>query len=96
MTNKIKRLVSILLVTLLFVLSVQPAFAANNKRTIDDYSVEELLTLSDSEQESLGFYVLAEVPVHIPVSNKTGSKLVSYIDGTWRVLYTKVTHEIPI
>lgn len=88
MTNKIKRLVSILLVTLLFVLSVQPAFAANNKRTIDDYSVEELLTLSDSEQESLGFYVLAEVPVHIPVSNKTGSKLVSYIDGTWRVLYT--------
>ena len=89
MTNKIKRLVSILLVTLLFVLSVQPAFAANNKRTIDDYSVEELLTLSDSEQESLGFYVLAEVPVHIPVSNKTGSKLVSYIDGTWRVLYTK-------
>ena len=89
MTNKIKRLVSILLVTLLFVLSVQPAFAANNKRTIDDYSVEELLTLSDSEQESLGFYVLADVPVHIPVSNKTGSKLVSYIDGTWRVLYTK-------
>ena len=59
MTNKIKRLVSILLVTLLFVLSVQPAFAANNKRTIDYYSVEELLTLSDSEEESLGFYVLA-------------------------------------
>ena len=33
--------------------------------------------------------VLAEVPMRIPVSNTDGSRVVSYIDGTWRVLYTK-------
>lgn len=37
----------------------------------------------------LGFYVLAEVPMRVPVSNTDGSRVVSYIDGTWRVLYTK-------
>ena len=47
MTNKIKRLISILLVTVLFLLTIQPAFATGNKRKIDDYSIEELLNLSD-------------------------------------------------
>lgn len=89
MTNKIKRLISILLVTVLFLLTIQPAFATGNKRKIDDYSIEELLNLSVQEQENLGFYVLAEVPMRIPVSNTDGSRVVSYIDGTWRVLYTK-------
>ena len=46
MTNKIKRLISILLVTVLFLLTIQPAFATGNKRKIDDYSIEELLNLS--------------------------------------------------
>ena len=69
MTNKIKRLISILLVTVLFLLTIQPAFATGNKRKIDDYSIEELLNLSVQEQENLGFYVLAEVPMRIPVSN---------------------------
>ncbi len=64
MTNKIKRLISILLVTVLFLLTIQPAFATGNKRKIDDYSIEELLNLSVQEQENLGFYVLAEVPKH--------------------------------
>ena len=32
MTNKIKRLISILLVTVLFLLTIQPAFATGNKR----------------------------------------------------------------
>ena len=27
--------------------------------------------------------------MRIPVSNIDGSRVVSYIDGTWRVLYTK-------
>ena len=27
--------------------------------------------------------------MRIPVSNTDGSRVVSYIDGTWRVLYTK-------
>lgn len=36
MTNKIKRLISILLVTVLFLLTIQPAFATGNKRKIDD------------------------------------------------------------
>lgn len=58
MTNKIKRLISILLVTVLFLLTIQPAFATGNKRKIDDYSIEELLNLSVQEQENLGFYVL--------------------------------------
>ena len=89
MTNKIKRLISILLVTVLFLLTIQPAFATGNKRKIDDYSIEELLNLSVQEQENLGFYVLAEVPMRVPVSNTDGSRVVSYIDGTWRVLYTK-------
>ena len=89
MTNKIKRLISILLVTVLFLLTIQPAFATGNKKKIDDYSIEELLNLSVQEQENLGFYVLAEVPMRIPVSNTDGSRVVSYIDGTWRVLYTK-------
>lgn len=57
MTNKIKRLISILLVTVLFLLTIQPAFATGNKRKIDDYSIEELLNLSVQEQENLGFYV---------------------------------------
>ena len=35
MTNKIKRLISILLVTVLFLLTIQPAFATGNKRKID-------------------------------------------------------------
>ena len=73
MTNKIKRLISILLVTVLFLLTIQPAFATGNKRKIDDYSIEELLNLSLQEQENLGFYVLAEVPMRIPVSNTDGS-----------------------
>ena len=46
MTNKIKRLISILLVTVLFLLTIQPAFATGNKRKIDEYSIEELLNLS--------------------------------------------------
>lgn len=49
MTNKIKRLISILLVTVLFLLTIQPAFATGNKRKIDDYSIEELLNLSVQE-----------------------------------------------
>lgn len=77
------------MVTVLFLLTIQPAFATGNKRKIDDYSIEELLNLSVQEQENLGFYVLAEVPMRIPVSNTDGSRVVSYIDGTWRVLYTK-------
>ena len=99
MTNKIKRLISILLVTVLFLLTIQPAFATGNKRKIDDYSIEELLNLSVQEQENLGFYVLAEVPMRIPVSNTDGSRVV-FNEGkqsnhpkqckvTWRVLYTK-------
>lgn len=75
MTNKIKRLISILLVTVLFLLTIQPAFATGNKRKIDDYSIEELLNLSVQEQENLGFYVLAEVPMRIPVSNTDGSRV---------------------
>ncbi|HJI08454.1 MAG TPA: hypothetical protein OIM12_16765 [Faecalibacterium prausnitzii] len=81
MTNKIKRLISILLVTVLFLLTIQPAFATGNKRKIDDYSIEELLNLSVQEQENLGFYVLAEVPMRVPVSNTDGSRVVSYIDA---------------
>lgn len=77
------------MVTVLFLLTIQPAFATGNKRKIDDYSIEELLNLSVQEQENLGFYVLAEVPMRVPVSNTDGSRVVSYIDGTWRVLYTK-------
>lgn len=50
MTNKIKRLISILLVTVLCLLTIQPAFATGNKRKIDDYSIEELLNLSVQEQ----------------------------------------------
>ena len=53
MTNKIKRLISILLVTVLFLLTIQPAFATGNKRKIDDYSIEELLNLSVQEQENM-------------------------------------------
>ena len=49
MTNKIKRLISILLVTVLFLLTIQPAFATGNKGKIDDYSIEELLNLSVQE-----------------------------------------------
>ena len=75
MTNKIKRLISILLVTVLFLLTIQPAFATGNKRKIDDYSIEELLNLSVQEQENLGFYVLAEVPMRIPVSIQTAQEL---------------------
>lgn len=75
MTNKIKRLISILLVTVLFLLTIQPAFATGNKRKIDDYSIEELLNLSVQEQENLGFYVLAEVPMRVPVSNTDGSRV---------------------
>jgi hypothetical protein len=69
------------LVTVLFLLTIQPAFATGNKRKIDDYSIEELLNLSVQEQENLGFYVLAEVPMRIPVSNTDGSRVVSYVDG---------------
>ena len=61
MTNKIKRLISILLVTVLFLLTIQPAFATGNKRN-----------LSVQEQENLGFYVSAEVPMRVPVSNTDG------------------------
>ncbi|MFR8114010.1 hypothetical protein [Faecalibacterium sp.] len=55
MTNKIKRLISILLVTVLFLLTIQPAFATGNKRKIDDYSIEELLNLSVQEQRISDF-----------------------------------------
>ncbi len=78
MTNKIKRLISILLVTVLFLLTIQPAFATGNKRKIDDYSIEELLNLSVQEQENLGFYVLAEVPMRIPVNMES-----SLYKGQW-------------
>ena len=44
-------LISILLVTVLFLLTIQPAFATGNQRKIDDYSIEELLNLSVQEQE---------------------------------------------
>jgi hypothetical protein len=74
-TNKIKRLISILLVTVLFLLTIQPAFATGNKRKIDDYSIEELLNLSVQEQENLGFYVLAEVPMRILFLIQTAQEL---------------------
>ena len=80
MTNKIKRLISILLVTVLFLLTIQPAFATGNKRKIDDYSIEELLNLSVQEQENLGFYVLAEVPMRILYTKANG--LGFYMSGT--------------
>ena len=42
MTNKIKRLISILLVMVLFLLTIQPAFATGNKRKILIQTAQEL------------------------------------------------------